>query len=213
MCSSLSECLWVLCCRGCLHLPAARKSTERGQTICVLMIQGTLGSCAINWDAETELGEGRKLPQILSLGFLLLMEGSIVLVGVVWGCHGIPVVSVLQLCCMLEQRARWEYFKKVLATFLWLLSAAQNSHQGQVLSGSFSQGKYNQWAMAKPCDCYQMSSVVDEELILWHWMWKQMGRGCVELMITWVSLASTRVAAVKSGCTMWQVNICCLLPA
>lgn len=70
-----------------------------GQTICILIILRALGSHAVNRDAKTKLGEGKKLHRILSPGFLLLMEGGIVLVGLVWGCHGTPVVPVLQACC------------------------------------------------------------------------------------------------------------------
>lgn len=102
----ITQCLRALCCRGRLHLPVGRKSSwehqvlqQSGQTICILIIPRALGSYAVNWDAKTNSGEVRKLRQILSLGFLFLMEGGIVLVGLVWGCHSIPVVPVLQACC------------------------------------------------------------------------------------------------------------------
>lgn len=67
--------------------------------------------------------------------------------------------------------------------------------------------------MAKPCDCYRVSSMVDKEPILWNWMWKQIGKGCVELVSPWVIAWHLRewLQLKVSGCTTWQVNICCVL--
>lgn len=71
---------------------------QDGQTICVLISLRFLQSCAANQNAKNKFGDGNKSHQILSFDCLLLKKGSFMLTGLVWGCHTVPVVPVLQAC-------------------------------------------------------------------------------------------------------------------
>lgn len=68
------------------------------QTICILILLRFLQSHAANQNAKNEFREGNKSHQILSFDCLLLTKGSFMLTGLVWGCHTIPEVPVLQAC-------------------------------------------------------------------------------------------------------------------
>lgn len=113
---------------------------QSGQTICILIIQRALGSHAVNRDAKTHLGEVKKVTSN-SEPRLSLTDGD-------WrtefaGRSGVGLSqhsscsSSAGMQSKLERSTRWECFKKGLAMFLQLLSAAQDPRQGQVSSGSF----------------------------------------------------------------------------
>lgn len=71
---------------------------QSGQTICILILLRFLQSCTANQNAKSKIREGNKSHQILSSDCLLLTKGSFTLTGLVWGCHTIPEVPVLQAC-------------------------------------------------------------------------------------------------------------------
>lgn len=71
---------------------------QRGQTIWIFILLRSLQSCAVTQNAKNKFGEGNESHQILNLDCLLVTKGSFTLTGLVWDCHTIPVVPVLQAC-------------------------------------------------------------------------------------------------------------------